>query len=269
MLVGLQDAPKLRVVVDHRLENFGGDLTPRPVSVSVWVLAGQDPALDLLHQVLHARGKSDGRVLVDPNRDPGVYHPPEKTPDGEGEATAGRFAFPQAVPCAHAIQRKSFDGGQDATLRQGPTLDQLDGALDLEAGALGVHHAQALSLPGDPDQRPPEEHRQPPGGFGAEASSLGDLFPFPQDLLHVFLAPREFLEVGQFGAFGEDVGHFGILRQDGVDGIPAVVAAVHGARVVPPVAPGLRRSQGLAVGLAGREAEGPAGVPCPIPGVQG
>lgn len=205
---------------------------------------------------------------MDPHRDPRVHHPPEEPAHREGEAAAGGFAFPQPIAGAHAVQGERLDGGQDAALGQGPALDEFDGALHLEAGALGVHHAEALSLPGHPDQGAPQQLREPPDSFLRKAPALPGSLPSAQDSADVFISPRVFLEIRQLRALGEDICDLGVFRQHGVHGVPAVVPTVHGARVVPPVASVLRRGEGLRVGLRGRETEGPAGIPCPITRVQ-
>lgn len=205
---------------------------------------------------------------MDPHRDPRVHHPPEKPAHREGEAAAGGFAFPEPVAGAHAVQGERLDGGQHAALGQGPALDEFDGALHLEAGALGVHHAEPLSLPRHPDQGAPQQLREPPDSLLRKAPALALSLPFAQDSADVFIGPRVLLEIRQLRALGEDICDLGVFRQHGVHGVPAVIPTVHGARVVPPVASVLRRGEGLRVGLGRRETKGPAGIPCPITRVQ-
>lgn len=264
MLVGLQHSPEFSVVVDNHLQDFSRDLP----SAAVRALTRQNPALDLFHQVLHASGQGDGRVFVDPDRDPGVHHPPEEPPHRKGQPASGRFALPQPVPGAHAVEGERLDGGQHAALGQRPALDELDGALHLEAGALGVHDAEALGLPGDADQSAPQQLGEPPDGLVREGPAAPVPLRLSEDSGDVFIGPRVLLQIRQPRALGKDIRHLGVLRQHRVHRIPAVIPTVHGARVVPPVAPVLRRGEGLGVGLGRGEAEGPAGIPCPITRVQ-
>lgn len=157
MLIGLQQTPDLRVVVDGLLQWLQRKLGD-PV-VPLHQRAAQDAAEHLSEQTLHAGGEVYGSVFVDPEGHPTINHPTEELPHGENQPAACWLASAELVPGAHVVEGKGAESRRDAVDGDGPWEHHLDGALDLMLGALGVAQAEPLSLPGHPHQRAADESR--------------------------------------------------------------------------------------------------------------
>ena len=194
MLPGQQRPPYLRVAVDGLLQGLHSKLGD-PV-VPLQQRTAQHPRVHLAEEALHARGQVDRGVLVDPDRDPAVDHPPEELPHVEDESAAHRLTAAELVLLrAHVVQGQGTEGRADAVHRHGPRQDHLYGTLDLVFGAFGVAQAQALRLLGDPHQGPADQHREPVQDVLRGGRQAHLLVP-AQCARHFPEAPRHILKLG-------------------------------------------------------------------------
>lgn len=191
MLPGLQGPPQVCIAVDRLLQGLRRELGD-PV-IPLEQSTAQHPRVHLAEDALHARGQVDRRVLVDPDRDPAVHHPPEEFPHVEGEPAAHRLAAAVLVLLrAHVVQGQGTEGRADAVRGDGPGQDDLYGTLDLIFGALGVAQTQALRLLGDPDQSPADQHGEPEQDVLRRRRQVRLLVP-AQRARHFPEAPRHIL----------------------------------------------------------------------------